>query len=125
MSAAAAPTKKPVSEWTTSDVGLWIRSLDSSGSGKFNHYATAFETARVDGPILLSDVSDPDLEKWITINSHRVRIKSAIEQLKLRASQTQTADSDSKSLNPSPSGGSGGTAVRTAIGGKMQSLYAV
>ncbi len=104
MSAAVKPA-----EWKTADVGLWLRSLDS----KFDRYTKAFEAAGVDGPILLFDVSEPDLKEWIPIHSHRTQIKCAID--KLRSAERISGVSAQLSSVMSSACSGGGSRVQTRI----------
>lgn len=80
-SAAAAknvvPPQGPPADWTTADVCDWL-----TGALLLPQYASAFDAASVDGPLLLS-LSDTDLRDLIGINHalHRRKIHQAVERL--------------------------------------------
>ncbi len=87
---ATLPITRAFSKWTCGQVADWIRSLDP----KFGAYATAFNKAGVDGPILMHHLTPEVLSKLISIDADRMSIRIAINVLK---SSLHPTDSDSKS----------------------------
>ena len=71
------PPQGPPADWTTADVCDWL-----TGALLLPQYASAFDAASVDGPLLLS-LSDADLRDLIGITHalHRRKIHQAVERL--------------------------------------------
>merc|ERR1712098_407067 len=76
------PSSKLVKNWTTDQVGDWLRSLNDA----YGVYADIFQKDDIDGADLF-DLDDDDLEDLVTKGLHRRRIKKAIKALLLRPSE--------------------------------------
>ncbi len=77
----AAPDRSKVQEWSVLDVGAFIRSLNPT----FGEYAKTFETAGIDGSMVLNDIDSKWIEDNITIKLHRGRITRALSELGCKA----------------------------------------
>ncbi len=79
-----------ISQWSVKEVGGWIRSLDPNNS-KFDGYVATFAANGVDGSILLHDVNDQHLTKWISSDRDRMCIGFSLKALR---SSTQIGGGD-------------------------------